>query len=100
MSFVKVRPEALTAAADSLASIGSAVNALNKAAIASTTTLTPAAADEVSALTAAKFSAHGRQYQAISAAAAVIQKMFVTALDAGHQSYSAIEAANANATAT
>lgn len=53
MSFVTTQPEALAAAAGSLQGIGSALNAQNAAAATPTTGVVPAAADEVSALTAA-----------------------------------------------
>jgi len=55
----------------------------------------PAAADEVSALTAAQFATHAQMYQAISAQAAAIHEMFVNTLGAGAGSYAATEAANA-----
>ena len=68
MSFVTTQPEALSAAATSLQGIGSGLNAQNAAAAAPTTGVVPAAADEVSALTAAQFVAHAQLYQAVSAA--------------------------------
>jgi hypothetical protein len=95
MSFVITQPEALAAAADSLAGIASAMSEQNAAAAAPTTGLVPAAADEVSALTAAQFVAHAQMYQAVSAQAAAIHEMFVIALGAGAGSYAAAEAANA-----
>ncbi|EUA42703.1 PE family protein [Mycobacterium xenopi 4042] len=55
----------------------------------------PAAADEVSALTAAQFVAHGQMYQAVSAQAAAIHDMFVNTLGISAGSYAATEAANA-----
>ena len=55
MSFVNAHPEALAAAAGNLQTIGSALSAQNAAAAAPTTGVVPAAADEVSALTAAQF---------------------------------------------
>lgn len=60
MSFVTTQPEALAAAAGSLQGIGSALNAQNAAAATPTTGVVPAAADEVSALTAAQFAAHAQ----------------------------------------
>ena len=65
MSFVTTLPEMLASAAGDLQSIGSAVAAGNMAAAAPTTGVVPAAADEVSALTAAHFAAHADLYQAI-----------------------------------
>jgi hypothetical protein len=55
----------------------------------------PAAADEVSALTAAQFAPHAGLYQAVSAQAAAAHSMFVSTLGASAASYAAIEAANA-----
>ena len=80
MSFVTTRPEMLSSAAGNLASIGSAFSAENAAAAAPTTGLVPAAADEVSALTAAQFSIHAQMYQAVSARAAAIHDQFVAVL--------------------
>jgi hypothetical protein len=70
----------------------------NAAAAAPTTGVVPAAADEVSALTAAQFAAHAHTYQAVSAQAAAIHEMFVNALATSAGSYAATEAANAVAT--
>jgi PE family protein len=94
MSFVNTVPEMLSAAAGNLQSIGSAVQAQNAAALAPTTGLIPAAADEVSALTAMQFAAHGHMYQAVNAQAAAIHQMFVTVLALSADSYAATEAAN------
>jgi PE family len=98
MSFVSTQPADLTAAAENLQGIGSALTAQNSAAAAPTTDVVPAAADEVSALTAAQFAMHGQMYQAISAQAAAIHDMFVTTLGDSAGSYAATEGANAVAT--
>jgi len=97
MSFVTTQPEQLAAAAAELAGIGSQMNGQNAAAAAPTTGVIPAAADEVSALTAAQFAAHAQTYQAMSAAAAAVHEMFVNALGTSAGSYAATEAANAAA---
>lgn len=97
MSFVSTQPVELTAAADNLQGIGSTMTAQNAAAAAPTTGVIPAAADEVSTLTAAQFATHAEMYQAISAQAAAIHEMFVNALGASAGSYAATEAANAAA---
>lgn len=99
MSFVNTQPEALTSAAGTLQGIGSSMNAQSAAASAPTTGVVPAAADEVSALTAAQFAAHAQMYQAVSAQAAAIHEMFVNTLGTSAGSYGATEAANAIATA-
>jgi hypothetical protein len=95
MSFVTTQPEQLAAAAGELAGIGLQMNAQNAAAAAPTTGVVPAAADEVSALTAAQFAAHAQMYQAMSAQAAAIHEMFVNTLGTSAGSYAATEAANA-----
>lgn len=95
MSFVTTVPELLLAAAGQLQAIGSAVSAANGIAAFPTTGVIPAAADEVSAMTAASFSAYGQQYQAISAEAGMIHERFVDALRLGADSYATTEAANA-----
>ncbi|OBI51588.1 PE family protein [Mycobacterium kyorinense] len=97
MSFVTTQPEALTAAAGNLTGIGAAMSAQNAAAAAPTTGVIPAAADEVSALTAAQFAAHAQMYQAVSAQAQAIHEMFVNTLGTSAGSYAATEAANAAA---
>ena len=68
--FVTTHPEMLSSAAGDLAGIGAAMSAANVGAAAPTGGVVPAAADEVSALTAAQFAAHAGHYQAVSAAAA------------------------------
>ena len=97
MSFVTTQPEVLTTAAGNLQGIGSAMTAGSAAAAAPTTGVVPAAADEVSALTAAQFATHASMYQTISAQAAAIHEMFVNTLGISAGSYAATEAANAAA---
>ena len=67
MSFIATNPERVSAAADNVQSIGSAVNEQNAIVTGRVAEITPAAADEVSALTAIQFSAHAVQYQPVSA---------------------------------
>jgi hypothetical protein len=95
VSFVSAQPTELSAAAGNLRVIGSSLAAQNVIAAAPTTGVLPAAADEVSALTAAQFATHAEMYQAISAQAAAIHDMFVNTLGASAGSYAATEAANA-----
>ena len=94
MSFVTTQPEILAAAASHLQGIGSAMATQNAAAAVPTTGVVPAAADEVSALTATQFAAHAQMYQAVSAQAAAVHELFVNTLGASAQSYAATEAAN------
>ncbi len=94
MSFVTTQPEMLSTAAGDLASIGSAMSTLNAAAASLTTVVVPAAADEVSAVTAVRFAIHAQTYQVVSAAAAAIHDQFVAMLTSSGGSYAATEAAN------
>ena len=95
MTFVTTQPEMLTAAAGQLQEIGVAMAAQNAAAATPTVGVVPAAADEVSALTATQFSAHATTYQSVTAQAAAIHEMFVRLLGASAASYATTEAANA-----
>lgn len=97
MSFVTTQPDSLAAAASNLAGIGAAMNAGSAAAASPTTGVVPAAADEVSALTAAQFAAHAQMFQAVAAQATAIHEQFVTTLGLSSASYAATEAANAAA---
>lgn len=97
MSFVTTQPEALVASASTLQGIGCAVGTVSTAVAGPTTAVIPAAADEVSALTAVQFAAHGQLYQAVSAQAAAIHEMFVDVMKFSAGSYAATEAANAAA---
>jgi hypothetical protein len=97
MSFVTTQPEFLASAAGALQSIGSAMAAGNTAAATPTTGVVPAAADEVSALTAAQFAAHAQLYQALGAQATAIHELFCNAMVTSAGSYAATEAANAAA---
>lgn len=97
MSFVTTQPEVLAASASTLQGIGCAVDTVSTAAAGPTTAIVPAAADEVSALTAAQFAAHGHLYQAVSAQAAAIHEMFVQVMKVSAGTYAVTEAANAAA---
>jgi hypothetical protein len=98
MSFVTTQPEALTGAASTLQTLGTSMAAQNVAAAAPTTGVAPAAADPVSALQAAQFSAYGTWYQQVSAQAATIHQMLVNTLGTSAGSYGDTEAANQTAT--
>ncbi len=97
MSFVTTRPEALTAAASALQNLGTSMAAEDAAASAPTTGVVPAAADPVSALQAAQFSAYGTWYQQVSGQAATIRQMLVSTLGTSAGSYGETEAANQTA---
>ena len=94
MSFVTTQPEALTAAASALQTLGTSMAAQNTAASAPTTGIAPAAADPVSALQAAQFTAYGTWYQQVSDQAAAIHQMLVNTLHTSAGSYGATESAN------
>ena len=98
MSFVTTQPDALTAAASTLQTLGTSMAAEDAAAAAPTTGVAPAAADPVSALQAAQFSAYGTWYQQVSAHATAIRQMLVNTLGTSAGSYRDTEAANQTAT--
>lgn len=98
MYFATADPDSLTAAANTLSGIGSAMSAQNAAAATPTSGVLPAAADEVSALTAAQLAAHAEKYQAISAPAMAIHQSFVSTSAGSAVSYPAAEVADVAAT--
>jgi hypothetical protein len=96
MSFVNAAPEYVAMAATDLASIGSALNASNLAALAPTTGVLAAGADDVSAAVAGFFGAHAEAYQAIGAQMTSFQQQFVQQVNAGAAQYAATEAQSAS----
>lgn len=82
-------------AADSLSSTGFALASQNAAAQVPTTGVVPPAADEVSAMLAARFATQAQQYHQVSAQAAAIHEMFVATLNGSANTYAAAETANA-----
>lgn len=66
MSFVTIQPVVLAAATGDLPTIGTAVSARNTAVCAPTTGVLPPAANDVSVLTAARFTAHTKHYRVVS----------------------------------
>ncbi len=97
MVFVTAQPESLADAASQLRTIGSALAAQNASTATPMTGVVPAAADEVSFVTATKFALHGQTFQALSAQAAEMHERFVATLLTSAGSYAATEAANAAA---
>jgi len=97
MSLLITQPEMLAAAASDLAGIGSTTAAANAAAASPNTEVVRAAADEVSARTAAQCATHTQMYRAVSAQVVAVHEMFVTTLGTGAGPYAATEAANAAA---
>ena len=100
MSVLKTIPEELIAAATQLEGIGTSLTAQNAAAAAPTTSIAPAASDQVSAIQAAVFAGYGTLYQQIAAEAQAIQQQFTSTLGLSSGTYSATEAANAAASTT
>src|ERR1700743_496025 len=98
MSFVTTQPEALTAAASARQILGPWRAAEDAAGAAPTTGVAPAAADPVSALQAAQFSAYGTWYQQVSAQATALHQMLVNTLGTSAGSYRETEAANQTST--
>lgn len=96
MSYVVALPEVMSAAATDVASIGSVVATASQGVAGATTTVLAAAEDEVSAAIAALFSAHGQDYQALSAQLAVFHERFVQALTGAAKGHAAAELANAS----
>lgn len=98
MSFLTTQPETLSAAAGNLAGIGDAMAAQNAAAAGPTTGVAPAAADLVSAMTAAQFDQHAQLYQQVAAQAAAVHQQLVATLRSAASAYALTETANVTAT--
>ncbi|MFY2860851.1 PE domain-containing protein, partial [Mycobacterium sp. THU-M104] len=94
MSLVMTVPEFMADAANDLARLGSTLDAAHAAALAPTTGILSAAADEVSTMTAELFSAHAAGFQALSARAAAFLDQHVQALHAAATNYADTEAAS------
>lgn len=96
MSFVNALPEYVAAAATDLANIASTISSANAAAVAPTSGVLAAGADEVSASIAVLFGAHAQAYQALSAQAELFHQQFVQLMNGGAAQYAITEAANAS----
>lgn len=66
-SFLIAAPEALASASSDLSGVGESVRAASASALSSTTSLVPAAADEVSGAIARLFGGFGAEYQELQA---------------------------------
>jgi hypothetical protein len=95
MSYLIATPDVLTLAAAEAAGIGSSIKAANLSALAPTSTLMAAAADEVSEAIASLFSGHALDYQALSKQVTAFHEQFVLAVNAASGAYAAAEAVNA-----
>jgi hypothetical protein len=98
MSFVIAAPEIVAAAAGNLAGVGSTLGEATAAAAGPTTSITAAAADDVSLAISETFGAYGRQFQAFGAQASAFHNEFVSLLNGGAAAYVGAEAANAEQT--
>ena len=94
MSYSMVEPVSVTASACSILDIGTTVNAAHGAALAATTRIAPAAADEVSQGIAGIMSAFGSNAQAAARQAAALNDSFVQHLRRAADSYATAEAAS------
>ena len=99
MSYVIAGPDSVAAAAGDLAALGSTIEAAGAAALAPTTQIQEAAADEVSMAISALFGTHAQEFQAVAARASTFHQQFVQALSGAAASYGATEAASAAALA-
>jgi hypothetical protein len=90
-----VIPEALTAAAADITRIGTSLSEAHALAAPATTSIAPAAADEVSTAIAAVFGDVGQSWQAAAAQAAVLHQQFVTGLSAAGELYAEAERSGA-----
>jgi hypothetical protein len=85
----------MNSAATDLAAIGSNVNAAHMVAAARTTSVMPAAADEVSAAIASVFANHAQAFQGLAGKAAAFNDQFVGTLKSGGAAYAQTEATSA-----
>ncbi|MCQ4365669.1 PE family protein, partial [Mycobacterium gordonae] len=95
MSYLIAAPDVLTLAAAEAAGIGSSIRSANLSALAPTSTVMAAAADEVSTAIASLFSGHALDYQSLSKQVAAFHEQFVLAVNGASGAYAAAEAANA-----
>src|SRR5262249_26645778 len=94
MSFLVATPEMVSAAAGSLAGIGSTLNEATSAAAGSTVSVAAAGADDVSTAISRLFGLYGQQFQALSAQAATFHNEFSNLLNGGAAAYLSTEIAN------
>ncbi|MBX9982084.1 MAG: PE family protein, partial [Mycobacterium gordonae] len=87
-------PDSLAVAASDVASIGNSLRTVHGLATLPTTAVAAAGLDEVSAAIAALFGSYGKEYQALSAQAAVFHDQFVQTLTGAGVAYAGAESAN------
>ncbi len=93
MSFA-IAPQIVSAAAENLAGIGSTLGQATTAAAAHTTSVTAAAADEVSIAISGLFGTYGNQFQALSAQAEAFHDELVSLMSGSATAYVDTEIAN------
>lgn len=97
MAYVVADPEMMTAAAADLTTVGSDLSIAHLAAAARTTSVIPAAADEVSTAIASLMSTHGLDFQAVAQSASAFHQEFTHKINAAAAAYSSTETAAAAA---
>jgi hypothetical protein len=87
---------ALASASADVNGIGEAIREATTAAAEPTTSIVPAAADEVSAAITRLFGTYGQEFQSLTAQSAAFHARFVQSLSSGGAAYATAEAANAD----
>lgn len=87
------QPKSLSAAITKLQGTGFAMAAQNAAVAVPITGMAPAAADEISLITATQFALEGASYQSASAQAKAMHDLFLNILSAGAATAAVTEAA-------
>ncbi|OBK52892.1 PE family protein [Mycobacterium sp. 1081908.1] len=95
MSFLVATPETVSAAAQSVAGIGSTLGEATSAAAGFTTSVAAAGADDVSSAISGVFGLYGKRFQALIAQAATFHNEFSNLLNGGAAAYLGTEIANA-----
>lgn len=95
MSLLNVVPDAVTAASESLQTVGSSLRSVSAAVAGQTTAIAPPGADEISSAIAGIFGSHGEQFQALNSRALAFQAEFTKLLNGGAAQYASAEIANA-----
>lgn len=91
MSYVVAAPEAITGAAENLASIDSALGDVTAATAAATTELAPAAADEISLAISRLFGSYGHDFSDVAAQLRSYHRDFIDLVNSGAAAYTDAE---------
>lgn len=98
MSFVSTLPDLVATASDSLAGLGSTLQAATAAAAGPTGAVAAAASDEISTAISELFGSFGQEFQAVNTQAAAFHAEFVRLLNSSSAAYLSAEIANAEQT--